>query len=212
MALRIKICGITQPEQGQAIAAVGAHSLGFICVPASPRYVTPQQIRAVGAALPETVVRVGVFMNEAIEAIVEIVQVAGLTSIQLHGNESTEDCDRLRELLPEVELIKAFRIRTIDDLDYTQLYEPHVDWLLLDAYHPTLGGGTGKTLDWQTLQAFRPGKPWLLAGGLTPQNVCEALQWIHPQGIDLSSGVENQPGDKDLALVEQLFQQVSEYR
>ncbi|OUC11896.1 MAG: N-(5'-phosphoribosyl)anthranilate isomerase [Alkalinema sp. CACIAM 70d] len=210
--MRIKICGITRPEQGQAIAAVGAHSLGFICVPPSPRYVTPQQIRAIGAALPETVVRVGVFMNEEIDAIVEIVQVAGLTSIQLHGNESTEDCDRLRELLPEVELIKAFRIRTIDDLDYTQLYEPHVDWLLLDAYHPTLGGGTGKTLDWQTLQAFRPGKPWLLAGGLTPHNVREALTLIQPQGIDLSSGVEHQPGDKNLELVQQLFQQVSEYR
>ncbi|MBD2328511.1 phosphoribosylanthranilate isomerase [Alkalinema sp. FACHB-956] len=208
--MRIKICGITMPEQGRAIAALGANALGFICVPQSPRYVTPAQIQAVGAELPETVARVGVFMNETIAAIGEIAKVAGLTSIQLHGNESTEDCDRLRELLPGVELIKAFRIRTIEDLDYTQIYEPHVDWLLLDAYHPTLGGGTGKTLDWQTLQTFRPKKPWLLAGGLTPQNVREALTLIQPQGIDLSSGVENQPGDKNLDLVQQLFQQVSD--
>jgi phosphoribosylanthranilate isomerase len=83
-----------------------------------------------------------------------------------------------------------------------------VDWLLLDAYHPTMGGGTGLTLDWATLGDFKPTVPWLLAGGLNPDNVRDALQTINPQGIDLSSGVERSPGDKDLGKVARLFEQL----
>jgi phosphoribosylanthranilate isomerase len=202
----VKICGITQPQQGQAIAELGATALGLICVPASPRYVTVSQMQAVTGVLPKTVECIGVFANTTVEGIIQIATQTELTGIQLHGQESPEFCDRLRQRLPEVKLIKALRIKTVEDLQSAIGYVNHVDRLLLDAYHPQHLGGTGKTLDWQVLQQFYPGCPWLLAGGLTPDNIQEALQMVQPNGIDLSSGVERCPGDKDLTKVAQLFQ------
>jgi phosphoribosylanthranilate isomerase len=207
--LRVKICGITQPDQGQAIAALGVHALGFICVPPSPRYVTAQQIRQIVDGLPPDVDRVGVFMNADFEEIVETVKVAKLTSLQLHGNEDPEFCRELRSALPGIELIKAFRVRSGRDLAFieamTAPYAADVDWFLLDAYHPSQGGGTGQTLDWEAIPGFAPQRPWFLAGGLRPDNVGAALGQVQPQGIDLSSGVEHSPGHKDLTAVQALF-------
>lgn len=211
MIQRIKICGITQPAQGRAIAELGATALGFICAPSSPRYVSPPQIAAVVAALPTTPTgqpqcdRVGVFVNPTLATVQDTVAIGQLNSVQLHGSESPEFCVQVRATLPSVELIKAFRIRTPADLERLAPYASVIDTLLLDAYHPTLAGGTGQTLDWRSLQHFAPSQPWLLAGGLTPDNVGAALAVLHPTGIDLSSGVERAPGDKDLALVQRLF-------
>lgn len=202
--MRVKICGITKPEQGQAIACLGATALGFICVKASPRYVTPQQIQAIVAQLTKPVDRIGVFADATIEEIVQVVSSCNLSAVQLHGNESPQFCQMLRQM-PEVEIIKALRVKTPECLNQAATYASYVDTLLLDAYHPQLLGGTGKTLDWTTLQQFRPSYPWLLAGGLTPDNILEALQGLQPQGIDLSSGVERSPGDKDLDKVALLF-------
>jgi phosphoribosylanthranilate isomerase len=212
MALRIKICGITQPEQGQAIAALGADALGFICVPASPRYVDPAQIQRIQAVVPPAVARIGVFMDEDLDQLIHIVEVGQLTAVQLHGSESAADCQAIRDRLPTIEIIKAFRIRSAWELEMAAEYAPVVDWLLLDAYHPDLGGGTGKTLDWATLSTFRPAKPWFLAGGLRPDNVGTALSLVQPDGIDLSSGVEIAPGDKDLDAVAELFAQMQPHR
>ncbi|MBF1991839.1 phosphoribosylanthranilate isomerase [Fischerella thermalis] len=206
--MRIKICGITQPQQGKAIADLGATALGFICVTTSPRYVTIKQIQAVVEKLPSKVDSIGVFANTPPEKIKQAVVDGGLTGVQLHGDESPEFCQQLRELLPGVEIIKALRIRTATDLDKTTIYNLFVDTLLLDAYHPQQLGGTGKTLDWQLLQNFQPSRPWFLAGGLTPHNILEALSQVKPTGIDLSSGVERAPGDKDLQKVAQLFEKL----
>jgi phosphoribosylanthranilate isomerase len=107
-----------------------------------------------------------------------------------------------------VEILKALRVKTTECLDQAVTYGSYVDTLLLDAYHPQLLGGTGKTLDWKTLQQFNPKCPWFLAGGLTPDNVLDALTKLQPHGIDLSSGVERSPGDKDLDKVAQLFEKV----
>lgn len=210
MGLRVKICGVTKPDQGAAIAKLGAHALGFICVPESPRYVTPEQIALVVAALPTRLGkilcdRIGVFVNAPLETIVHTVKTGQLSGVQLHGDESPEFCYHLRERLPSVELIKAFRVRSSASLQQSLLYQTSVDTLLLDAYHPTLTGGTGKTLDWKSLQQFHPTIPWLLAGGLTPHNILEALSQVTPDGIDLSSGVEQSPGLKDMHKVTQLF-------
>ncbi|MBD0301815.1 MAG: phosphoribosylanthranilate isomerase, partial [Tolypothrix sp. T3-bin4] len=169
--MRVKICGITKPEQGQAIAQLGATALGFICVQASPRYVTPGQIRAIVEPLLIEVDRIGVFADATIEEITQIVAETGLSAVQLHGSESPEFCERLRESLPEVEILKALRVRTPACLNHATTYSSCVDTLLLDAYHPHLLGGTGKTLDWLILRQFRPNCPWLLAGGLTPDNI-----------------------------------------
>ncbi|BAZ52296.1 N-(5'-phosphoribosyl)anthranilate isomerase [Nostoc sp. NIES-4103] len=206
--MRVKICGITQPDQSFAIASLGATALGFICVPTSPRYVTTAQIQAAVAQLPKNVDRIGVFANADISEISDTVINSGLTGVQLHGDESPEFCDQLRQALPQVEIIKALRIRSVEHLNETINYAQYVDTLLLDAYHPQQLGGTGQTLDWQMLQQFSPGCPWFLAGGLTPDNIVTALSQVKPDGIDLSSGVELKPGDKDLTKVAKLFEKL----
>ena len=206
--MRVKICGITQPIQGKTIASLGATALGFICVPSSPRYVTPLQIKAVIEQLPQQTDKIGVFANSSKEEIAQTVAETGLTGVQLHGDESLEFCQQLRQSLPNVEIIKALRIRDADDLDKSLTYTKYIDTLLLDAYHPQQLGGTGKTLNWDTLQQFSPDCPWFLAGGLTPQNILEALNKVSPNGIDLSSGVETAPGDKDLSKVSELFEKL----
>jgi phosphoribosylanthranilate isomerase len=209
--MRIKICGITKPEQGKAIAQLGATALGFICVSASPRYVTAAQIQAVVEQLPSNLDRIGVFANATREEIEQTVVVANLTGVQLHGNESPEFCRQLLKSMPKVELVKALRVRTLADLAIADTYTDWVDTLLLDAYHPQQLGGTGKTLDWQSLRQFEPSCPWFLAGGLTPNNILEALTQLRPSGIDLSSGVERSPGDKDLQKVASLFEQLRKH-
>ncbi|MBH8573403.1 phosphoribosylanthranilate isomerase [Nostocaceae cyanobacterium CENA369] len=206
--MRVKICGITQPQQSVAIATLGATALGFICVPTSPRYVTTAQIRAAVAQLPENIDRIGVFANTDISKINQTAIDSGLTGVQLHGDELPEFCDQLRQALPQVEIIKALRIRSLEHLEKAAHYAQYVDTLLLDAYHPQQLGGTGQTLDWQMLQQFSPSCSWFLAGGLTPDNILTALSQVKPDGIDLSSGVEIKPGDKDLDKVALLFEKL----
>ena len=204
--MRVKICGITQIEQGQKIVELGANSLGFICVANSPRYITPDKIRALADELPEVTDKVGVFVDAALDEITAVVEQAHLTAVQLHGGEPPELCLQLRQAIaPEIELIKAFRVKSAQTLEATATYKNCVDTLLLDAYHPQLHGGTGQTLNWQDLAQFEPTLPWMLAGGLTPDNISDALSRLQPDGIDLSSGVERSPGDKDLTKVAQLF-------
>lgn len=211
--MRVKICGITKPEEGLAIAEMGATALGFICVPASARYVTAAQIRAVVdriVTLP--VARIGVFANTTLQEICQVSEAAGLTGVQLHGDESPEFCDRLRQLLPDgTEIIKALRVKNAAALNSVRAYLGWIDTLLLDAYHPGMLGGTGKQLDWSSLKEFNPGCPWLLAGGLTPDNILEAIAQVKPSGIDLSSGVERSPGEKDLVKVARLFEKLRFY-
>ncbi|MBD0268833.1 MAG: phosphoribosylanthranilate isomerase [Cyanobacteria bacterium Co-bin8] len=210
--MRVKICGITQADQAVAIAHLGATALGFICVPASPRYITPEHIDNIGEALKDTIQRsletVGVFADADLKTLETTVKTGQLSSIQLHGNESPELCRQIRQQLPGIAIIKALRIRSAQDLIQAVRFEPEVDGLLLDAYHPQLLGGTGKTLDWASLQSFQPACPWLLAGGLTPDNVVDALTQLSPDGIDLSSGVEVSPGVKDLDQVKRLFERL----
>jgi len=208
--MRVKICGITQIEQAQAIASLGVDTLGFICFPPSPRYVNPAEIRDMIRGLPESLKSIGVFVNAPVEVIKETVELSRLTGVQLHGEESPEFCTSLRQLLPKVEIIKAFRVKNTDSLNEAISYSHCVDSWLLDAYEPGLPGGTGKTLAWHDLQSFVPPLPWLLAGGLTPENILLALSQLQPDGIDLSSGVERSPGDKDVDGVARLLEQLKD--
>jgi phosphoribosylanthranilate isomerase len=207
--MRIKICGITSIEQGTEIAKMGATDLGFICVPSSPRYLNLTKLHPLITALGSVANTVGVFADFSVMTIAQVVSITELNTVQLHGNESIEFCQELRDILPETEIIKAWRVRDNSDLDKISAYSQVVDGLLLDAYHPDALGGTGQTLDWAQLAVFNPPIPWLLAGGLTPDNVCTALSQLHPDGIDLSSGVEVSPGNKDLVLVDRLFSNLS---
>jgi phosphoribosylanthranilate isomerase len=203
--MRIKICGITTLEQGTAIARMGATDLGFICVPSSPRYLSLSKLQPLVSELGSETNTVGVFADFSVTTIAHVVLLTGLNTVQLHGTETVEFCQELRQALPETEIIKAWRVRNSGDLAAIQAYSHVVDGLLLDAYHPDALGGTGQTLDWQNLSSFKPAIPWLLAGGLTPDNICIALSQLQPDGIDLSSGVEVSPGQKNLDSVDRLF-------
>lgn len=206
--MRIKICGITQVEQGKAIASFGATALGFICVPTSPRFISATEIKMIIEEITSSIALIGVFANAYPDLIIDTAMEAGLTGIQLHGEESPQFCQGIKERLPDIELIKAFRVKNLQTLEQIPLYTPYIDTLLLDAYHPHQLGGTGKTIDSQLLTEFKSPLPWFLAGGLTPDNIIEAVQLFQPDGIDLSSGVERSPGDKDLVKVKQLFDQI----
>ncbi len=203
--MRFKICGLTDTFTAQKIVTMGADTLGFICVPESPRYVSPEKIAEIIANIPKNVSKVGVFVNSSIPEIVDLVEITGLTSVQLHGEETPQFCSDLREYLPHIEIIKAFRVQNAQFLSSIEEYYPVVDTLLLDAYQPNIYGGTGKQLNWQELTTFRPSVPWLLAGGINPDNVLNALNLVNCDGIDVSSGVESAPGKKDLDKVNQLF-------
>lgn len=212
--MRVKICGITNFDQARAVAQCGATDLGFICVAKSARYIAPEALTGITQALLQAEIQVGtvgVFVNTPMEAVGQIARQSHLKTVQLHSQETLEDCQRFRQLWPGVEIIKAIRVRGEPDLELADRYAPWVDALLLDAYHPHHHGGTGQTLEWEILKTFRPACPWFLAGGLTPKNVQTALIQLFPQGIDLSSGVEDRPGVKNLTLVRDLFRQLQPF-
>jgi phosphoribosylanthranilate isomerase len=214
LPVRVKICGITTVEQGVAIATLGAHALGFICVDKSPRFITPAQISTITAQLPKQSIdgwplaRIGVFANAPLAHIHQAVEMGQLTGVQLHGSESLTFCQQVRAALPDIELIKAFRVKTAATLAQIPPYQDSVDTLLLDAHTPQALGGTGATWDWSIVHQFLPERPWFLAGGLNPHNIVQALKQVSPNGVDVSSGVEQSPGDKDLQKVARLFQQL----
>lgn len=216
----IKICGLTKLDQAQAIAKMGVDALGFICVASSPRYISATAIGQITSSLlsaqPEMARSseldlIGVFLNASISEIWEIVSLAGLNAVQLHGDESPEFCVQLRSQLsttnPKIKLIKALRVKDQAGLEQAHLFSNVVDAVLLDAYDPQMAGGTGKTLDWQMLRDFRPTCDWWLAGGLSTENVGDAIALVRPNGLDISSGVERSAGDKDLTRVKKFIQE-----
>jgi len=210
-AMRIKICGLTDRDQAVAIAQLGVSTLGFILVPGTPRYVDPEAVAAITAALPKTVTTVGVFLDAPLDRVIAVVQSAGLTAVQLHGCEDPAYCRALGAELPGVERLKAFRVRTTEDLDRVEAYAGAVETVLLDAWHPERAGGSGQVFDWNLTHNFRPSLPWLLAGGLTPHNLAVALAAVRCDGIDLSSGVEVRPGWKDPGKVAEVVRIVQSY-
>lgn len=211
--IALKICGVTDLAQAQEIAQCGIDYLGFICVPVSPRYRDPEIFAAILATIRKSLDLnisllprfVGVFANANPAELESIQNQVRFDVLQLHGQESPQFCRWAKEQFPQCQIWKAFRVREAQDLHRIQDYETIVDGILLDAYHPQQLGGTGKTFDWSILGHFQPRLPWFLAGGLTPDNVKLALQTVLPFGLDVSSGVERSPGDKDLTLVNRLI-------
>ncbi|MFN4278773.1 phosphoribosylanthranilate isomerase [Thermosynechococcus sp.] len=201
----VKICGLTLPEQAIAIAQMGVGALGFITVPYSPRYVPVATIADICRRLPPAVLTVAVVANLDLDALAHLVTTTGVQALQLHGSESPDFCQRVREALPNIVLIKALRVRSAATLAEIPAYAPVVDRILLDAYHPQQLGGTGRSFDWGLLKNLRLPCPWWLAGGITPENCRQAIAQTQPQGIDLASGVESRPGVKDLGRVAALL-------
>ncbi len=187
---RVKICGIRTLKDAHAAVAAGADAVGFVLWPKSRRYVDPEEAARIARNLPPFVVRVGVFVNEPPETVEEVAQHVGLDAIQLHGDEPPEVCARLRR-----RVIKAIRVRNAHSLQLAASYP--VSALLLDTYLPDTYGGTGRTFDWSLAEAIQHlDRPLILSGGLTPENVAEAIRRVRPYGVDVSSGVETD-GRKD---------------
>lgn len=192
--IRIKICGITHIDDALQACACGADALGLVFYEKSPRCVTREHARAIVAALPPFVTTVGLFVNEDPETIRKIVDYCGLDVIQLHGDEGPDAC-----LFPPHRVLKALRVRGEESLVGIEAYA--VSALLLDAWHPESYGGTGQLGDWKLAARLAAERPVILAGGLNPENVAEAIRQVRPYGVDVSSGVESSPGRKDPALV-----------
>ncbi len=199
-AVKVKICGITNLDDALGAAQAGADALGFVFYEPSPRWVKLSTAAAITRELPAGLARVGVFVNASEDTVTRAIGQCGLTLLQFHGEETPEFCLRFG-----VSCMKAFRLRDAKSLAALPSYRTHA-WLL-DAYSPTQLGGTGQACDWDLAQAARKlGCPIYLAGGLTPENVAEAVRCVRPYAVDVSSGVEAFPGKKDPLKVRAFIQ------
>lgn len=199
MSVRVKICGITNLADAQAALAAGADALGFVFVPGTPRYVTPEQAATIIRELPPFVAKVGLFVDADTRTVAETIARSAVDTIQLHGEETPEFA---RQFLGAVKVIKAFRVRGPETLAQLPAFADAADALLLDAYVPGMPGGTGARFDWEhAVSAKIGGRPIILAGGLTPVNIVEAVRTVRPYAVDVSSGVEITPGNKDVSKI-----------
>lgn len=196
MIPRVKICGITSVEDALAAVEAGADALGFMFYPPSPRNLTPEAAREIIGALPPFVARVGVFVDATADEIRRTIAASGIDTLQLHGRETPEFC----AAWSPYPVLKAFRVRGPESLEALPAYRGH-SWLL-DSYVAGALGGTGQTFSWElAADAVRRGGRVVLAGGLTADNVADAVRAVRPWGVDVSSGVESAPGRKDAARV-----------
>jgi phosphoribosylanthranilate isomerase len=202
MPVRVKICGITSFEDARAAIEFGADALGFIFFSGSPRHMTPEAAVKIVRQIPPFVAKVGVFVDSDVNAVLTVARSTGMDTVQLHGNESAAACDEIAAT--GLKVIKAFRVKDGSSLDEMANYR--VNAFLLDSYVPGQLGGTGAKFNWDlAIQAKRFGTPIILAGGLDPQNVSDAVSKVTPYGVDVSSGVEASAGKKDLEKVRQFI-------
>lgn len=195
----IKICGIRTPEVISVVASAGARFAGFVFVPQSPRYIHPEQARLLARQLPTGLRSVGLFVNPTDEDLDNVSGIVPLDFIQLHGDESPARIQHIKSRL-HIPVIKAFALSHSDDLAQVQAYLPVIDWILFDAKAPAssaITGGNGVAFDWTILRNRTFDKPWMLSGGLTAENVADALSILSPDAVDVSSGVESTRGVKD---------------
>lgn len=200
---RIKICGITRTEDALLATELGADFLGFIFVPSTPRFVEPERAAEIIHAVrqQERAPRaVGVFRDAPVDSIRETATIAGLDLVQLHGTETDDDIAAIG-----VPAVKSFRVG--DALPDTTSV-PAAEWLLFDTWDERRAGGTGRRFDWSLLAMYPRTKPFFLAGGLAPDNIAAAISLVRPDAVDVSSGVEAEPGIKDPEKLRALFDRV----
>jgi phosphoribosylanthranilate isomerase len=193
----VKICGITRTEDAVHAVAHGATALGFILWPRSPRCVTPRQVREIVTELPPGVMTVGVFVDEAEDEICRAADVSGLTAVQLNDSGSAAVAGRIGR--------PVFKVVTLETAASVAAEWPPEVTLLLDAHDPVRRGGTGQTVDWDRAAEIARLRKMVLAGGLTPHNVCDAVARVRPFGVDVCSGVEAAPGVKSHEKVAQFL-------
>ncbi|MGC9159400.1 MAG: phosphoribosylanthranilate isomerase [Terracidiphilus sp.] len=214
----VKICANTSLGDARLAAEAGADAVGFVFAEASRRRVTAAEVAAVTPHLPEEVEKIGVFVDASFEQIVSTAQGCGLTGVQLHFNAPAELAARLRERLgPQARIVSVIRFDAAAASGHAALAallagDAHIDAVLVDTYAAAAAGGTGVAFDWgrarETLfQGLAARKHLILAGGLDPGNVAEAVQTLHPWGVDVASGVEAAPGRKDPVKVREFIVQ-----
>jgi phosphoribosylanthranilate isomerase len=196
----VKICGITRLEDAEAAVDAGAGAIGFIFWPKSPRFVDPHRARKIAEALPPFVTSVGVFVNQTLDYVNGVASLVRLGAVQLHGDESAEFAAAVSH--PVIKAVAPGR-------DEAAAWPARVR-LLLDVHDPVARGGTGRTIDWAAAADIAARRDILLAGGLTPDNVADAIARVRPFGIDVSSGVERAPGIKDHRRLQALFEAIHE--
>jgi phosphoribosylanthranilate isomerase len=200
MPIRIKICGISRYEDAKAAASIGVDALGFIFYEKSPRYIAPKAAASIISQLPPFISRVGVFVDESPKKVIAVARAAGIDTLQLHGIESPSYCAKMP--LP---VIKAFSIDPTTDLSVLDQYR--TAGFLLDTWSSDHRGGTGKTFDWSiAAEACRKSDRIILAGGLNSGNIEEVMEIVHPYGVDINSGVEIRPGEKNPHKMRQIVQ------
>jgi phosphoribosylanthranilate isomerase len=192
--VRVKICGITNLDDALMAVEAGADALGFVFFHKSPRHISPEQAAGIINRLPPFVQTVGLFINEDLATVNATANLCGIDLVQLHGEEAPDFCQAVNR-----RIIKAFRVKDASTLKEMKQYD--VAACLLDAWSPTAHGGTGKTFNWKIAATAAISERVVLAGGLTPENVAEAVQQVKPYAVDVSSGVESGPGKKDAELV-----------
>jgi phosphoribosylanthranilate isomerase len=204
---KVKICGVTNLDDAELAVSSGAWAVGLVFHPASPRRCELDAAALIGTTLRRRVEIVGVFVNPPLDELVGIAEAAGLTMLQLHGEEGPAFCEEARRRTG-LKVIKAARVR--DSSQVRALASYHTDFHMLDSYVPGLAGGTGKSFDW-TLTREHPGlPPVILSGGLDATNVRDAIAEVRPFAVDSASGVESAPGRKDAERVRALFEAVAE--
>lgn len=200
MSVKVKICGITNVEDAEAAVEAGADLLGFVFAEESPRCVSIEQAARIAQVVPPYILRVGLFVNAPEELVMHAMNACGLQLLQFHGEETADYCRQFGAMS-----MKAFRVKGPETIQ--ALIEFPTDAWLLDAFVPGQRGGTGHSFNWNlAVEAVNLGRPVFLAGGLTPENVAEAVRSVQPYGVDVSSGVEASPGKKDHAKVRQFIQ------
>ena len=195
----VKICGITRLDDAEAAVDAGATALGFVFWPDSPRFIDPYRARAIVRALPAFVTTVGVFVNQPAEFIAGVASLVPLGAVQLHGDETAGSVEKIGR-----PVIKALTLDIASQADRLASWPAGVT-ILLDAHDPVRRGGTGRAVDWEAAAVIAAERRTILAGGLTPDNIGEAIERVRPFGIDVSSGVEQSPGVKDRGRIRALF-------
>jgi len=206
--IRIKMCGTTTLEDAMAAVDAGVDALGFIFYEKSPRNVDPEVVRLIIEQLPPFVDTVGVFVDRDREEVEEIIRYCRLGYAQLHGQESPKYCERLARFAPPCQVLKALRVGAHSRPEDVAPYTEYVKGFLLDTYQKNMVGGTGTSFDWSLIKRLNLNKPWILAGGLTVDNVADAIKAVAPYGVDVNSGVEKRPGEKDHDLIRSFVRQV----
>lgn len=197
----VKICGITRLEDAQAAVTCGAHAIGFVFWPKSPRVVDVDLASRIRSALPPAISAIGVFVDQSVDEVNDIAKRVGLSAVQLHGSEDVKYAASMTR-----PVVKALAIGGDESPVLSQW--PTSVTVLLDVHDPVRRGGTGKVIDWAVASRFAGQRQIILAGGLTPENVSDAIARVQPYGIDVSSGVEVSPGIKDHERLKALFEAV----